>query len=118
MRKEEYGLATIGFLLLSLHFPPYFISFLAASAIGGLAYLLKSLNERERDELVVFEQEFRKGYHLEQRGEFEEASNIYERLKEKFPRFAYIAEERIKYLKSLQLGPMYIGEEPASWDKE
>lgn len=117
MRKEEYGLAAIGFLLLSLHFPPYFISFLAASAIGGLGYLLKSLNEKERDELVKFEREFRKGYHLEQRGELDEAVSIYERLKEKYPRFAYIAKERIEYLKSLRLRPTFATPESEPWQE-
>ena len=115
MRKEEYGLATIGFLLLSLHFPPYFISFLAASAIGGLGYLLKSLNEKERNELVKFEREFRKGYHLEQRGELAEAISIYEALEEKYPRFAYIAKERIEYLKALRLRPTFATPEPETW---
>ncbi len=115
MRKEEYGLAAIGFLLLSLHFPPYFISFLAASAIGGLGYLLKSLNERERDELVIFERAFRKGYHLEQRGEIDDAIAIYERLKEQYPNFAYIARERIEYLKNKSLNPSHNLESPGEW---
>lgn len=110
MRKEEYGLAAIGFLLLSLHFPPYFISFLAASAIGGLGYLLKSLNEKERDELVLFEREFRKGYQREQIGEINEAIEIYERLARQYPRFAYIARERIEYLKTMHLRPSTVEE--------
>ena len=99
MRKEEYGLAAVGFLLLSLAFPPYFISFLAASALGGLGYLLKSLNEQDREELVRFEKEFRKGYELEHQNLFQEAETIYRSLIEKYPKFAYIAEERIRWLK-------------------
>ncbi|MDI6783300.1 MAG: hypothetical protein QME64_04285 [bacterium] len=99
MRKEEYGLAAVGFLLLSLAFPPYFISFLAASALGGLGYLLKSLNEQGREELVRFEKEFRKGYELEHQNLFQEAEIIYRSLIEKYPKFAYIAEERIRWLK-------------------
>ncbi len=110
MRKEEYGLAAIGFLLLSLHFPPYFISFLAASAIGGLGYLLKSLNEKERDELVLFEREFRKGYQREQIGEINEAIEIYERLTRQYPIFAYIARERIEHLKTMHLRPSSVEE--------
>lgn len=102
MRKEEYGLAAVGFLLLSLAFPPYFISFLAASALGGLGYLLKSLNEKDREELIRFEQEFRKGYELEHQNLIHEAEAIYRSLIEKYPKFAYIAEERIRWMKEKQ----------------
>jgi len=102
MRKEEYGLAAVAFLLLSLHFPPYFVSFLAASAIGGLGYLLKTLNEKERDDLVKFEIEFRKGYQLELRGEKESAKALYLLLAERYPRFRYIVEERVQWLTTRQ----------------
>jgi len=98
MRKEEYGFAAVGFLLLSLAFPPYFISFLAASALGGLGYLLKSLNEQDREELIKFEKEFRQGFKLEHQNKVSEAEEIYRSLIEKYPKFAYIAEERIKWL--------------------
>ena len=81
MRKEEYGLATVAFLILSLSFPPYFIHFLAASAIGGLGYLLRSLNEKDRENLAEFEKGFRKGYELEQKGEIEKAIEVYRRCK-------------------------------------
>ncbi len=99
MRKEEWGMASVGLLLLSLAFPPYFIAFLSASALGGLAYLLKSLSEEERQELTEFEKEFRKGYLLEQEKRFREAELIYLDLAEKYPKFAYIALERIRYLR-------------------
>ncbi len=98
MRKEEYSLAAVGFLLLSLAFPPYFVAFLSASALGGLAYLLKSLNEEEREELTEFEREFRQGYLLEQDHRYMEAEKVYIKLCEKYPKFAYIAQERIKFI--------------------
>lgn len=98
MRKEEYSLAAVGFLLLSLAFPPYFIAFLSASALGGLGYLLKSLNEEEREELTEFEKDFRQGYILEQDKRYTDAEKIYLQLCEKYPKFAYIAKERIKMI--------------------
>ncbi len=100
MRKEEYGLATVAFLILSLSFPPYFIHFLAASAIGGLGYLLRSLSEKDRENLVGFEQKFRKGFELEQQGEIEEAIEVYKKLTEEYPKFKYIAQEKLKALTS------------------
>lgn len=100
MRKEEYSLAAVGFLLLSLAFPPYFIAFLGSSTLCGLAYLLKSLNEKEREELTEFEKEFRQGYLLEQENRYMEAESIYMQLCSKYPRFAYIAEERIKMIRT------------------
>lgn len=100
MRKEEYSLAAVGFLLLSLAFPPYFVAFLSASALGGLAYLLKSLNEEERGELTEFEREFRQGYLLEQDQRYLEAEKVYIKLCEKYPKFAYIAQERIKFIQN------------------
>jgi len=96
MRKEEYGLATVAFLILSLSFPPYFIHFLAASAIGGLGYLLRSLNEKDRENLAEFERKFRKGYELEQKGEIEKAIEVYKQLTDEYPKFRYIAQEKIK----------------------
>ena len=98
MRKEEYSLAAVGFLLLSLAYPPYFVAFLSASALGGLAYLLKSLNEEEREELTEFEREFRQGYLLEQDHRYLDAEKVYMKLCEKYPKFAYIAQERIKLI--------------------
>ncbi len=80
--------------------------------------MLKSLSEGERNELVRFEREFRKGYHLEQRGEFQDAADIYERLKNTFPQFAYIAEERITYLNSLRLHPASLSEETDPWEED
>jgi len=103
MRKEEYGLAAVGFLLLSLHFPPYFVSFLAVSAIGGLGYLLKTLNDKERDTLVKFEKEFRKGYELEQQGNYDEAVELYHNLLERYPKFRYIVTERLEYLRTQRI---------------
>ena len=100
MHKDEYGLAAVGLLLLSLAFPPYFIAFLSASALGGLGYLLKSLNEEERLELTEFEREFRQGYLLEQENKYEEAETIYLHLADKYPKFSYIAQERIKFIKN------------------
>jgi hypothetical protein len=100
MRKEEYGLATVAFLILSLSFPPYFIHFLAASAIGGLGYLLRSLNEKDRENLAEFEKEFRKGYELEQKGEIEKAIEVYRKLTEEYPKFRYIAQEKLKLFSS------------------
>ncbi len=103
MRKEEYGLAAVGFLLLSLHFPPYFVSFLAVSAIGGLGYLLKTLNDKERDTLVKFEKEFRKGYELEQQGNYDEAIELYHNLLERYPKFRYVVTERLEYLRTQRM---------------
>lgn len=103
MRKEEYGLAAVGFLLLSLHFPPYFVSFLAASAIGGLGYLLKTLNEKERSSLIKFEKEFRKGYELEQQGNYDGAIELYREISERYPKFRYIVTERLEYLRTQRM---------------
>jgi hypothetical protein len=65
---------------------------------------------------VHFEREFRKGYQLEQRGEFEDAVSIYQGLKGKYPHFSYIAEERISYLKSQRMRPTFTREETDNWE--
>ena len=98
MRKEEWGWATVGSLLLSFVFPPYFIAFLAISSLGGLGFLLKSLTPAERELLVRFEKEFRKGYKLELAGNPEQAIAHYRSLAEKYPKFDDIIAKRIDWV--------------------
>lgn len=98
MRKDEYGFVSLAFLLLSLHFPPYFIAFMAASALGGLGYLIKSLDESEREQLVEFEKEFRHGHELEVKGDIKGARSCFEGLLNRYPKFDYIVQEKLKQL--------------------
>lgn len=95
MRKEEWGLTAVGSLLLSFAFPPYFISILAISALGGLGYLLKTLNPEDRKKLIAFEKEFRKGYALEQKGQLDKATEHYNTLIKEYSKFTDIVKSRI-----------------------
>ena len=95
MKKDYWGHAALGSLLLSLAFPPYFISYLAIAVLGGLGYLLKTLNPEEREELVEFEKEFRKGHALEEAGKTDEALAIYRDLVEQYPKFEYIIHKKL-----------------------
>lgn len=103
LKKEEWGLLTILNLLLASVFPAYFVQILLVSFFTELGHLYTThLTEVERKKLIEFEKEFRKGYEKEQELKWQDAVEIYKKLREKYikdnPRIAGIATQRIKWI--------------------
>jgi hypothetical protein len=102
LKKEEWGLLTILNLLLASVFPAYFVNILLISFFTELGHLWTThLSEVEREKLVNFEKEFRKGYEMEGKKKYAKAADIYDSLAVKYSKDTRIAE--IASQRALQL---------------
>ena len=107
LKKEEWGLLTILNLLLASVFPAYFVNILLISFFTELGHLWTThLSEVEREKLVNFEKEFRKGYELEGKKKYTGAADIYDALAVKYskdPKIAEIASQRALFLREKRI---------------
>ncbi len=84
-KKEDWGGLTILSLLATIAFPPYFVHLMTMAALTELGHLWTTrLDRLQRDRLVEFEKEFRKGYQMEKEGDLKGALALYRRLEKEY----------------------------------
>ena len=102
LKKEEWGLLTVLNLLLAGVFPAYFVNILLISFFTEVGHLFTThVSEIERQKLMDFEKEFRRGYENELGNKWREAVKVYRELSKKYsenPRIAGIASKRIEWI--------------------
>ncbi|MCE5299800.1 MAG: hypothetical protein LLG37_02865 [Spirochaetia bacterium] len=102
LKKEEWGLLTILSLLLAGIFPAYFVNILLISFFTEVGHLVTThMTEVERKRLIEFEKEFRMGYDLESKGDWDGAIKIYKELAPKYKdnkKIEGIAIQRVEWI--------------------
>jgi hypothetical protein len=85
LKKEDWGGLTILSLLATIAFPPYFVHLMTMAALTELGHLWSTrLDRLQKDRLVEFEKEFRKGYQMEKAGNKAGAVAWYQKLEKQF----------------------------------
>jgi len=85
LKKEDWGGLTILSLLATIAFPPYFVHLMTMAALTELGHLWSTrLDRLQKDRLVEFEKEFRKGYQMEKAGNPAGALAWYRKIEKQF----------------------------------
>lgn len=102
LKKEDWGGLTIVSLLATIVFPPYFVHLMTLATLTELGHLWTTrLDRLQRDKLVEFEKEFRKGYQMEKAGNAAGALAWYRKLEKQYadlPQASKLATLQIRNL--------------------
>jgi len=106
LKNEDGGGLTILSLLATIAFPPYFVHLMSMAALSELGHLWSTrLDRLQKDRLVEFEKEFRKGYQKEKAGDVAGALAWYRKLEkayEDLPQASKLAMLQIRSLEGKQ----------------
>jgi hypothetical protein len=104
LKKEDWGGLTILSLLATIAFPPYFVHLMTMAALSELGHLWSTrLDRLQKDRLVEFEKEFRKGYQMEKTGNVSGAIAWYRKLERTYddlPQASKLAMLQIRSIES------------------
>jgi hypothetical protein len=105
LKKEDWGGLTILSLLATIAFPPYFVHIMTMAALTELGHLWTTrLDRLQKDRLVEFEKEFRKGWQMEKDGNHVGALEWYRKLEKEYeslPQASKLATLQIRKIEEI-----------------
>jgi hypothetical protein len=109
LKKEDWGGLAILSLLATIAFPPYFVHLMTMAALTELGHLWTTrLDRLQKDQLIEFEKEFRKGYQMEKEGNRAGALQWYKQLEKQYeslPQASKLATLQIRKIEEAGIVP-------------
>ncbi len=103
LKKEDWGGLAILSLLATIAFPPYFVHLMTMAALSELGHLWSTrLDRLQKDRLVEFEKEFRKGYQKEKAGDVAGALAWYRKLEKEYEDLPQASKLAMLQIRSLE----------------